>query len=119
MALPLGFNKFCSIKPLDLTLKNERHIDYVKTDNFRLNSKVLKADKLSDSFASFTIVPASKGRDCMLVGASCSFGDSFFNVILNVGEKWCWWEGFLLKGESKAMNFFICSLKEMIDGSKK
>lgn len=34
----------------------------------------------------------------MLLGASCSFGDSIFNIVLNVGEKWCWWEGYLLKG---------------------
>lgn len=65
------------------------------------------------------VLPAGKGRSCTLLGSSCQFGDSLFNIILNIGEKWCWFEGYLLKGESKAMNFLICSLKEMLDGSKK
>jgi len=44
---------------------------------------------------------------------------SVFNLMININEKWSWIEGFLTKGDIKAMNFLICTLKEIIDGSKK
>lgn len=44
---------------------------------------------------------------------------SRFNLLLNMQEKSSWIEGFLKEGDAKAMNFLLCTLKEMLDGTKK
>lgn len=60
-----------------------------------------------------------KGRDQEVLAASCEFGGSSFNIMINIHEKWSWIEGFLRKGDVKAMHFLICTLKEIIDSSRK
>jgi hypothetical protein len=42
LTLPLGYNKYCLIEPLDPDIPIQKNIFYVKTDNFKPNAKVLK-----------------------------------------------------------------------------
>jgi len=45
--------------------------------------------------------------------------DTSFNLMLNLHEKNSFIEGFLLAGDLKAMNFLMCTLKEILDSAKK
>jgi hypothetical protein len=98
---------------------SQRHILYIRTDDFKLNGKVVKFDKLPDSFPNFTYVPGTKDRVQALFAANCGYWDSKFNLLLSLHEKCSWIEGFLLEGDSKPMNFLICTFKEMLNASKK
>lgn len=55
----------------------------------------------------------------MLLAAHCRYLDCAFNLLLNLHQKDCWIEGFLREGDIKPMNFMICTLKHILDASKK
>jgi len=39
--------------------------------------------------------------------------------MINIQENELWVEGFLKEGDSKHMNFLVCTLKDILDGGKK
>lgn len=40
LTLPLAFNKFCEISPLDE--QNTDNLQYIRSNNFKLNNKIVK-----------------------------------------------------------------------------
>ena len=92
---------------------------YVRSDNFKLNTKIIKLDKIGDSFPNFTMLPQSKDREHIILTANCRYLDTIFDIMLNLNEKNSFIEGFLKRGDLKSMNFLICTYKHILDGSKK
>lgn len=118
LTLPLSFNKFCHIAPLSQPQPQHQH-RYVRSDNFKYNPKIIKLDKIAESFPSFTVIPPNKDREHVLLTAYCRYLDSAFSLLVNLHEKSCWIEGFLKEGDIRAMNFLICTFKHILDASKK
>ena len=42
-------------------------------------------EKIIENFSNFRCLPPGKGREWMVLGATCCFMDAEFNLILNVG----------------------------------
>jgi hypothetical protein len=117
LVLPLAFNKFCKIAPAADTPHSP--LAYLRTDDFKFNPKVAKLDKLGESFTGWSLIPPGKDRGQWLVMSKCAYPGNKFSICLNLSEKVSWIEGFLVEGEPTAMNFFICTFKEILDAGKK
>jgi hypothetical protein len=92
----------------------------LRSDDFKLNLKIAKLDKIKDSFPNFGILnlPGLKKGE-LSIGSRIRYGESIFDIVLLLGEKGSWIEGYLLIGENKPLHFMVCTLKEILDSSKK
>jgi hypothetical protein len=55
----------------------------------------------------------------LVLGARCCFKEHKFNVAMNVSERYSTIEGWLLEGDYKVVEFFVCTLKDIFDANKK
>ena len=54
-----------------------------------------------------------------MLGSRGCFNGSKFNVVLSVGERWSFIEGWLLEGEEKVVEFYVCTLRDLVDARKR
>lgn len=65
-------------------------MEHLRTNDFKLNSKNIPLEKISELLTGWTVMSSSSTKGELIIGATCNFKGNRLNIILNLSEKKSW-----------------------------